>query len=133
MGWDLNKLQQFCDGRSRRDFLRAGTASLFGMSLGLPEILAADRVKSPGTKDVSLIFVFLHGGLSTIDTFDLKPDAPADFRGEFNPVATNVPGIQVCEHLPHVAKVIPLARYQRPSGQYALRPATSRNNQKEEP
>src|SRR4051812_26716947 len=73
-------------GLSRRAMLKVGTAGLFGMGLGLPQILAADRVKSPGTKDISLIFVFLHGGLSTIDTFDLKPDAPAEFRGEFNPI-----------------------------------------------
>src|SRR5436305_11798525 len=99
-------MNQFCDGRSRRDFLRIGTASLFGTSVGLPQLLAADRVKSPGTKDVSLIFVFLHGGLRTIDTFDLKPDAPVEFRGEFKPISTNAPGIQVSEHLPHVAEVM---------------------------
>ena len=99
-------MKPFCDGQTRRDFLRVGSAGLFGMGLGLPQMLAADRVKSPGTKDVSLIFVFLHGGLSTIDTFDLKPDAPAEFRGEFNPIATNLPGYKVCEHLPHVAKVM---------------------------
>src|SRR6476646_10244978 len=93
-----------CDGRTRRDFLRVGTASLFGLNVGLPQILAADRVKSPGTRDVSLIFLFLHGGLSTIDTFDLKPDAAAEFRGEFRPAATNVPGVQVCEHLPRLAR-----------------------------
>jgi len=100
------KMKPFCDGQTRRDFLRVGSAGLFGMGFGLPQMLAADRVKSPGTKDVSLIFVFLHGGLSTIDTFDLKPDAPAEFRGEFNPIATNLPGYKVCEHLPHVAKVM---------------------------
>src|SRR5436190_10731930 len=99
-------MNRFCDGRSRRDFLRVGTASLFGLNLGLPKLLAADRFKSLGTKDVSLIFVFLHGGLSTIDSFDLKPDAPAEFRGEFEPVATNVPGVQVCEHLPAVARTM---------------------------
>ena len=94
----------FCDGMSRRDMLRIGTASFFGTALTLPQFLAA---KEPGsTKDVSLIFLFLHGGLSTIDTFDLKPDAPAEFRGEFNPIATNVSGVQVCEHLPHVAKAM---------------------------
>jgi uncharacterized protein (DUF1501 family) len=98
----MNGDHRFCDGYSRRDFLRVGTAGVFGMGLGLPQLLA----KSPGTKDVSLIFVFLHGGLSTIDTFDLKPDAPAEFRGEFNPIATNLPGVQVCEHLPSVAKVM---------------------------
>src|SRR5262249_46549368 len=96
----------FCDGRSRRDFLRVGTASLFGMSFGLPHLLATDRVKSPGTREVSLIFVFLKGGQSTIDTFDLKPDAPAEFRAEFNPMATIVPGPQAFEHMPHVARVM---------------------------
>ena len=102
----VNALPKFCHGVGRRDFLRVGAASLFGTGVGLPNILAADRTKSPGTKDVSLIFVFLHGGLSTIDTFDLKPDAPAEFRGDFKPIGTNVPGTQVCEHLPSVAKVM---------------------------
>ena len=53
-----------------------------------------------------MIFLFLHGGLSTMDTFDLKPDAPVEFRGEFKPIATNVKGVQVCEHLPKVAQVM---------------------------
>src|SRR5436190_11724612 len=97
-------MNRFCDGRSRRDFLRVGTASLFGLNLGLPKLLAADRVKSPGTKDVSLIFVFLHGGLSTIDTWDMKPDAPAEFRGDFKPAPTCVPGVQICDLLPRVAQ-----------------------------
>jgi hypothetical protein len=52
---------------------------------------------------VSLIFVFLHGGQSHLDTFDLKPDAPAEFRGEFHPIKTKVPGLSICEHLPKVA------------------------------
>src|SRR4051794_21033922 len=83
----------FCDGISRRDFVRVGTASLFGLSFTLPGLLAARaRAAQAGqpTRDVSLIFLFLHGGLSTIDTFDLKPDAPAEFRGEFRPIDTNV-------------------------------------------
>jgi uncharacterized protein (DUF1501 family) len=97
----------FCDGVSRRDFVRLGTASLFGMSFTLPDLLAAQaRASEQGqpTRDVSLIFLFLHGGLSTIDTFDLKPDAPAEFRGEFRPIDTNVPGTRVCEHLPRMAR-----------------------------
>src|SRR5437588_3306951 len=100
----MNQRRTFCDGVSRRDLLRLGTASLFGTALTLPGLLearAAGTEKS--SKDVSLIFLFLHGGLSTIDTFDLKPDAPAEFRGEFRPIATNVPGTQVCELLPRVA------------------------------
>jgi hypothetical protein len=97
----------FCDGLARRDFLRIGTAGLFGLGFTLPNLLqlqarAAEQGKKP--KDVSLIFVFLHGGLSTMDAWDLKPDAPSEFRGEFTPIDTNVKGIQICEHLPRIAK-----------------------------
>src|SRR5271167_2340084 len=97
----------FCDGQTRRDFLRLGTAGFFGMGLSLPALLERQaRAAETGkpAKEVSLIFLFLHGGLSTIDTFDLKPDAPAEFRGEFKPIATNVPGIQIGEHLPKLAR-----------------------------
>jgi hypothetical protein len=66
--------------------------------------MLAARETSPGAKDVSLIFVFLHGGLSTIDSWDMKPEAPAEFRGEFRPIPTNVPGTDVCEHLPRLAR-----------------------------
>jgi len=97
----------FCDGISRRDFVRLGSASVLGMSFTLPDLLAAKaRAAQQGqpTRDVSLIFVFLHGGLSTIDSLDLKPDAPAEFRGEFRPIDTNVPGIRIGEHLPRLAR-----------------------------
>jgi uncharacterized protein (DUF1501 family) len=97
----------FCDGISRRDVLRVGAAGLFGMGLTLPRLLELQaRATAQGARasDVSLIFLFLHGGLSTIDTFDLKPSAAAEFRGEFRPIATNVPGVQVCEHLPRLAR-----------------------------
>jgi uncharacterized protein (DUF1501 family) len=99
--------RRFCDGGTRRDFLRLGSASALGMSFTLPHLLAA-RAKAAEqgrpTRDVSLIFLFLHGGLSTIDTLDLKPDAPAEFRGEFRPIETNVPGIRIGEHLPRMAR-----------------------------
>lgn len=95
-------MRRFCDGLNRRDGLRAGMAGLFGSSIGLPGLLrAADQSRSK--RDVSLIFVFLHGGQSQLDTFDLKPDAPAEFRGEFKPVSTRVPGLQICERLPKMA------------------------------
>jgi len=99
--------REFCDGISRRDFLHLGSAGLFGMGFTLPAILegkarAASRGRS--TPDVSLIFLFLRGGLSTIDTWDLKPEAPAEFRGDFRPIATNVPGIQISEHMPRAAR-----------------------------
>src|SRR5262245_5158840 len=95
----------FCDGVTRRDAIRVGTASLFGSAIGLPQLLrAADGAKPK--KDVSLIFVFLHGGQSHLDTFDLKPDAPAEFRGEFNPMQTKIPGLLMCDLLPKVAKEV---------------------------
>lgn len=90
----------FCDGRTRRDFLRVGAASVFGVPFALDRVLAAKPAK-----DVSLIYLFLQGGLSTIDTFDLKPDAPEEFRGEFNGIDTVVPGFRICEHLPKVAQI----------------------------
>jgi hypothetical protein len=91
----------FCDGATRRDALRVGTAALFGSALGLPALLRASDAAKP-KKDVSLIFVFLHGGQSHLDTFDLKPDAPAEFRGEFNPAKTKIPGLLLCDLLPKV-------------------------------
>lgn len=96
---------RFCDGIRRRDFLRVGTAGLFGLTLPrLLELQARGATQGSQARDVSLIFVFLHGGLSTIDTFDMKPDAPAEFRGDFRPIATNVTGTRICEHLPHLAQ-----------------------------
>ena len=95
--------RSFCDGLTRRDALRVGTASLFGSALGLPQLLAREAATG-SKKDVSLIFVFLHGGLSTIDTLDMKPDAPAEFRGEFSPVKTKVPGMDLCELLPKLGE-----------------------------
>jgi hypothetical protein len=93
----------FCDGLTRRDALRVGTAALFGSALGLPELLRAADAAKP-EKDISLIFVFLHGGLSTIDTLDMKPDAPGEFRGEFRPAKTCVPGLEMCDLLPKMGR-----------------------------
>jgi uncharacterized protein (DUF1501 family) len=95
----------FCDGLSRRDAIRVGTATLFGSTLGLPQLLRAGDGAKP-KRDVSLIFIFLHGGQSHLDTFDLKPDAPAEFRGEFNPAKTRIPGLQICDLLPKVGKEV---------------------------
>ena len=93
----------YCDGLVRRDFLRVGAAGLFGLPLTLPRLLAA-KERSASTRDVSLIYLYLKGGLSTIDTWDPKPDAPADFRGEFKPIATSVSGISIGEHTPKIAR-----------------------------
>lgn len=76
----------YCDGFIRRDMLRIGAAGLFGSGLSLPQMLAAESyAKKPRDTGVSFIYVFLKGGLSTIDTWDLKPNAPPEFRGELAP------------------------------------------------
>jgi uncharacterized protein (DUF1501 family) len=93
---------RYCDGVERRDFLRIGTCGLLGLSL--TDLLERQaRAGGPG-REVSLIFLFLHGGLSTIDTWDPKPEAPVEFRGEFRPIATNVPGVRIGEHTPRIAR-----------------------------
>lgn len=89
----------------RREFLQVGASSLLGVSL--PALLAgravsASRQAETG-KSRSVILVLLTGGMSQLDTLDLKPDAPSEIRGEFCPIATAVPGIHVCEHLPRLA------------------------------
>jgi len=87
--------------------LRVGAVSFFGTGLTLSSILEGQaRAAEAGkpTDERSLIILFLAGGLSTIDTWDMKPDAPTEFRGEFDPIDTNVAGIQLCEHLPRLAR-----------------------------
>ena len=94
-----------CDGVSRRAVLQAGALSLFG-GLNLPQALAArDQQGRQGPQHVKSVVLFnLFGGPSHIDTFDLKPDAPTEVRGEFNPIATSLSGVQICEHLPLTAR-----------------------------
>jgi hypothetical protein len=91
----------YCDGISRRTFLNAGGLALGGLSL--PQLLRAEAQSGSGNSHKAVIMVFLSGGPPHQDMVDLKPDAPAEVRGEFKPVATRVPGIQVCEHLPRLA------------------------------
>ncbi|MBI3877218.1 MAG: DUF1501 domain-containing protein [Verrucomicrobia bacterium] len=95
---------KFCDGITRRDFLRIGAASVMGVDLTLTGLLRNHAQAAAARSDVSVIYVFLKGGMSTIDTFDLKPDAPSEIRGEFKAIPSNVPGIQVGEQLPRVAR-----------------------------
>src|SRR6188768_2680990 len=94
----------FCDGVSRRDFLRIGGLALGGLSL--PSILRAEALSQVGRSHKAVIMIFLPGGPSHQDIFDLKMDAPAEIRGEFRPISTNVPGIQITEHLPRLAKMM---------------------------
>jgi hypothetical protein len=99
--------QGFCDGLSRRNFLRIGA---FGAGVTLADVLRlrAQVATSPGAapaKAKSAIMIYLPGGPSHMDMYDLKPDAPAEFRGEFKPTATNVPGVQICELFPLQARM----------------------------
>lgn len=95
-------------GLNRREIMRAGGLSLFGMTL--PQLLRATERK-PGSETQlrpasakSVILFNLLGGPSHMDMFDLKPNAPSGIRGEFNPISTSLPGLQICEHLPNTAK-----------------------------
>ncbi len=85
---------------TRRDLLKAGAAGLVLGSMHTP-VPAAPRREG---KAKSVMFLFLHGGAPTQDMFDMKPDAPAEVRGEFMPIATSAPGVRICEHLPKMAK-----------------------------
>jgi hypothetical protein len=96
-----NRSPRFCDGVSRRNFLKIGALGLGG--LALPEILRAQSATGARRSHKAIIMIFLPGGPSHQDIFDLKMDAPSEIRGEFKPISTKVPGIQICEHLPLLA------------------------------
>ena len=91
---------------TRREALQAGSIGLLGLSLADVAALRrrADAADKPAPKPNSVIYVFLTGGPSQHDTFDLKPNGPAEYKGEFNPISTNTPDIQICEHLPMLAQ-----------------------------
>jgi hypothetical protein len=93
----------FCDGVSRREFLKIGGLALGGMAL--PEFLAAEAKAGIRSNHKAIIMIFLPGGPPHQDFFDLKPDAPADIRGEFKPIKTNVSGIEISEYFPRLAKM----------------------------
>jgi len=93
----------FCDGVSRRNFLKIGALGLGG--LALPQLLAAEAQNGIRKSVKSVIMVYLPGGPPHQDMYDLKSDAPSEVRGEFRPINTNVSGIQICEHLPRLAKI----------------------------
>jgi hypothetical protein len=98
----LGQPHRFCDRLSRRSFLQVGGLALGG--LALPQLLRAEAQAGIKSSHKSIIMVFLSGGPPHQDLVDLKPDAPAEVRGEFKPIDTNVPGIQICELLPELAK-----------------------------
>lgn len=100
----LGRSQRFCDGVSRRNFLKIGALGLGGLTL--PQILRAEASTGVRLSHKAVIMIYLPGGPSHQDMFDLKMEAPSEIRGEFTPINTNVPGIQICEHLPRIAKLM---------------------------
>ena len=96
--------QRYCDGVSRRDFLAIGGLSFGAAGLSLGGVLRADAAQGNSSqRHKSLINIFLGGGPPHQDMWDLKPDAPSEVRGEFKPIDTNVPGMQICEVVPRLA------------------------------
>jgi hypothetical protein len=94
-----------CDGWSRRDLLQVGGLGALGLALtGLSGSVQADASQTGFGRARACLLIYLFGGPSHIDMWDMKPDAPEGFRGEFRPVATNVLGIRICEHLPRLSR-----------------------------
>src|SRR5262245_18585102 len=100
----LGSPRRCCDGLTRRETLAAGALSLLGGGFTLPNLLRAEHASQSRGKAKSVILLYLLGGAATQDMWDLKPGAPTGVRGEFKPIATSAPGIQICEHLPNMAQ-----------------------------
>ncbi len=96
--FEISNRSRTCEGISRRALLQVGSLGMFGLTL--PKLLRAEQAQPVAKKDVNFILLWTNGGLSNIDTLDMKPQAPVEYRGEFQPISTNMPGLSVCEHLP---------------------------------
>jgi hypothetical protein len=99
---DLGSAGLYCDGMNRRSFLQLGVAGL--ASVGLPRLLQG-REQSPTAKDTAVILIWLDGGPSHMDLYDMKPDAPVEYRGIWKPIRTRVPGFDISELFPRQARV----------------------------
>jgi hypothetical protein len=103
-----NTAAAFCDRQSRRQFLKIGGLALGGLSL--PQILRAQSeapaVPGQALSHKAIIMIYLSGGPSHQDMYDLKMQAPKEIRGSFQPISTNVPGIEICEHMPRLARMM---------------------------
>src|SRR5271169_4756899 len=94
----------YCDGVTRRDFLKIGGLALGGLSL--PQLLQVEAQAGISRSHKAVIMVFLAGGPPHLDMFDMKPDAPSGIRGEYKPIASNVPGLDICEHMPRLSRMM---------------------------
>lgn len=100
----LGQNHRLCDGMNRREALRIGALGLGGLTL--PALLRAEQAAKSPLRHKSVIMIYLVGAPPHQDMYDLKMEAPLEIRGEFHPIPTNVPGIQICEHLPMLAKIM---------------------------
>lgn len=106
----LGQARRYCDGINRRSFLKIGGLGLSGLSMA--QLMRAQQAQASQTRvegdasNKAVIMIFLAGGISHQDFVDLKPEAPEGVRGEFKPINTSVPGIQICEHMPRVAQMM---------------------------
>src|SRR5580700_7665116 len=95
---------RLCDGITRRNALQIGALGLGGLSL--PGLLGAEQASGIKKSHKAVIMIYMVGAPPHQDMYDLKSDAPSEIRGEFLPVDSNVPGIQICEHLPKLASIM---------------------------
>ncbi|MGF1580413.1 MAG: DUF1501 domain-containing protein [Gemmataceae bacterium] len=100
----LGSRYRLCDGTTRREFLKIGSLALGGLSL--LDLLRAEAAAGIRKSNKSVIMIYMAGAPSHQDMYDLKMDAPAEIRGEFRPIRTTVPGIDICEHMPRLARVM---------------------------
>ena len=99
-----DKTKQTCDGRSRRNFLKIGGLGAAGLTL--PQLMSLEAAAGIRNSKKSVILVYLVGGPPHQDLFDLKPDAPSQIAGPMRPIATNVAGIEICELLPMMSRMM---------------------------
>lgn len=100
----LGQKHKFCDGIPRRNFLQIGSLAMGGLTL--PQVLEAEAASGVGSSHKAVIMIFLTGGPPHQDMVDLKMDAPVEIRGEFTPISTRIPGVQICELLPRTAAMM---------------------------
>lgn len=100
----LGPAKRLCDGMTRRELLTIGALGAGG--LALPDLLRAEAATGTGASKKAIIMIYMCGAPPHQDMYDLKMDAPAEIRGEFQPIDTNVPGIRICEHLPRLASLM---------------------------
>ena len=125
----LGRGTKLCDGITRREMLRVGGLAFAGLTLADVLRVQASAATKPG-RAKSVIMIWMRGGPSHIDSYDMKPNAPAEIRGEFQPISTNLPGVQICEYMPRHAqmmdKLAVLRGINAASGEVGLRGALER-------